>query len=115
MRWSAVEGYNNENSPKNLEEMHAVPLTRPADAGHPLPSGEGLARNIPQFGQLCLARRDGCSIRNRGRRQGGGSRKILVEPEPPPRPLALLASTPPGQGGNRQTIKEIVDSRSPGK
>ena len=26
---------------KNIEEIFAVPLTRPAGAGHPLPSGEG--------------------------------------------------------------------------
>jgi hypothetical protein len=29
---------------KNIEENFVVPLTRPAGAGHPLPSGEGLLR-----------------------------------------------------------------------
>ena len=51
------EGYNTKNSSKTFEEMNVVPLTRPAFAGHPLPSGEGFARNIPQSGQLCLAGR----------------------------------------------------------
>src|SRR6185295_2283723 len=37
--------------------MSVVPLTQPADAGHPLPSGEGFARSIPHIGQLCLTRR----------------------------------------------------------
>jgi hypothetical protein len=31
---------------KNIEEILMVPLTRPAGAGHPLPLGEGFARNI---------------------------------------------------------------------
>ena len=30
----------------NIEETLMVPLTRPAGAGHPLPLGEGFARNI---------------------------------------------------------------------
>ena len=55
-REAAGEGYNTKNSSKSFEEMNVVPLTRPADAGHPLPSGEGFAPNLPQFGQLCLAR-----------------------------------------------------------
>ena len=40
------EGYNTENSSKTFEEMNVVPLTRPADAGHPLPSGEGFVPGI---------------------------------------------------------------------
>ena len=48
------EGYNTKTSSKTFEEMNVVPLTRPADAGHRLPSGEGFAGNIPQFGQQCL-------------------------------------------------------------
>ncbi len=34
---------------KNIEEIFVVPLTRPAAAGHPLPSGEGIAQDIFQF------------------------------------------------------------------
>ena len=45
------EGDSNEDSWKHFEELNVVPLTRPADADHPLPSGEGFAGNISQFGQ----------------------------------------------------------------
>jgi hypothetical protein len=40
-RWAPGEGYKM----KNIEGILMVPLTRPAGAGHPLPSGEGFARN----------------------------------------------------------------------
>ena len=40
-REAAGEGYSNEKVSKDFKEMLVVPLTRPADAGHPLPSGEG--------------------------------------------------------------------------
>jgi hypothetical protein len=49
-REAAGEGYSNEDSWKNFEEMSVVPLTRPAGAGHPHPLGEGFARSIPHFG-----------------------------------------------------------------
>ena len=51
-REAAGEGYSNKDSSKNFEEMYVVPLTRPAGACHPLPLGEGFARNTSQFGQL---------------------------------------------------------------
>jgi hypothetical protein len=40
-REAAGEGCRNE---KSIKEIPVVPLTRPAGAGHPLPSGEGFAR-----------------------------------------------------------------------
>jgi hypothetical protein len=42
-REAAGEGYKMK---KDIEEIFMVPLTRPAGAGHPLPSGEGFAHNI---------------------------------------------------------------------
>ena len=54
----AGEGYNTKNSSKIFEEMNVVPLTRPAIyrwAGHPLPSGEGFARNIPRSVKYVIA------------------------------------------------------------
>ena len=50
-REAAGEGFSNKDSSKNFEGMYVVPLTRPAGAGHPLPTGEGFARNILHLGQ----------------------------------------------------------------
>jgi len=36
---------------KNMKQRTVVPLTGPAGAGHPLPSGEGFAKCIFQFAQ----------------------------------------------------------------
>jgi hypothetical protein len=45
--------------------MFVVPLTRPADAGHPLPSGEGFSKkNISHLGQQCVAPRAECWNKN---------------------------------------------------
>ena len=44
-REAAGEGYSIENVSKNSEETYVVPLTRPAVAGHPLPTGEGFAQS----------------------------------------------------------------------
>jgi hypothetical protein len=43
-REAAGEGCSDEENSKKIQEMFVVPLTRPADAGHPLPSGEGFSK-----------------------------------------------------------------------
>jgi hypothetical protein len=50
---------------KNIEENFAVPLTRPAAAGHPLPSGEGFAPKnfLHRFYAAPVAGRDSPMIR----------------------------------------------------